>query len=161
MKLKFEYKIPTVNHYWGQSGHRKYITHDGNLFKALIQPIAIKEVSVDSMKNPLNTLIASNKELLSNVTKDNKKSVENRIIKEWKKTHEIMFSRLNPTLDNIECKIEVEFKRKGRDIDNFLKPLFDALEGILYQNDKQIFKLEITKCENTKKDYLVMYIDKI
>jgi len=36
---------------------------------------------------------------------------------------------------------------KRRDIDNILKALLDALQGLLYHNDNQIVHLEITKAE--------------
>ena len=49
-------------------------------------------------------------------------------------------------LDDVELIVVLYFgtKRKN-DIDNFGKILYDSLSGIVYQDDKQIQKLTITK----------------
>ena len=47
-----------------------------------------------------------------------------------------------------DCYIEIAlfFKdKRRRDIDNYNKLVLDALEGIVYEDDKQIQKLTITK----------------
>jgi len=45
---------------------------------------------------------------------------------------------------NLEINLLLGKKRK-MDVDNCLKPLLDAFEGILYDNDSQIYSLKITK----------------
>jgi len=47
-----------------------------------------------------------------------------------------------------DCALEVTlfFKdKRRRDVDNFNKIILDALEGVVYEDDKQIQKLTITK----------------
>lgn len=39
---------------------------------------------------------------------------------------------------NIVVCLRFFFKRRGRDIDNPIKPILDALQGVLYANDNQI-----------------------
>ena len=49
-----------------------------------------------------------------------------------------------PLEGNLSCKIEAYFKDKRRcDVGNLSKSLLDALQGILYENDKQITVLHI------------------
>jgi Holliday junction resolvase RusA-like endonuclease len=50
-----------------------------------------------------------------------------------------------PIQDEIGLSIYFYVNRKNRDIDNMLKPVLDALEGILYINDRQINKLFVYK----------------
>jgi len=45
----------------------------------------------------------------------------------------------------------MRYPRKGTDIDSSLKFVLDALNGICYLDDSQIFELEVTK-EYVKKD---------
>ena len=45
---------------------------------------------------------------------------------------------------SIDITFELKSSRK-RDIDNMLKSLIDSLEGILYDNDSQIFELRCRK----------------
>lgn len=45
----------------------------------------------------------------------------------------------------ISIKIEYFYKKRPKDIDNVLKALLDALEGILFENDSQIYELYIQK----------------
>jgi Holliday junction resolvase RusA-like endonuclease len=54
----------------------------------------------------------------------------------------------------ISLHIEYFFKKRPKDIDNILKALIDSLEGILFENDSQIYELYIKKekhCENLLK----------
>jgi len=49
---------------------------------------------------------------------------------------------------SIDCALEITlfFKdKRRRDVDNFNKIILDALEGVVYEDDKQIQKLTITK----------------
>jgi len=49
----------------------------------------------------------------------------------------------------VSIAIEYCYQKRPKDIDNILKALFDALEGILFQNDSQIYELYVRKrhCE--------------
>jgi len=52
---------------------------------------------------------------------------------------------LVPLEGPLEASIDVYPKTKREeDIDNRLKPLFDALEGILYENDSQLKQIHVT-----------------
>ncbi len=47
----------------------------------------------------------------------------------------------------IDADIRVTFKSKGkkRDLDNILKPIFDAMEGYLFEDDNQIDRISIAR----------------
>jgi crossover junction endodeoxyribonuclease RusA len=49
-------------------------------------------------------------------------------------------------VNDVELEVKLYFgDKRTRDIDNYGKILFDSLSGIVYQDDKQIQKLIITK----------------
>jgi Holliday junction resolvase RusA-like endonuclease len=50
-----------------------------------------------------------------------------------------------PLQGDISVRGVVYFKDHRRDLDNVLKPLLDALQGIAYRNDRQIVHLDFTK----------------
>ena len=47
----------------------------------------------------------------------------------------------------LHVKIQVNFQRRGRDIDNTLKPILDALRGVIFKDDSQVYKITILKTE--------------
>jgi len=53
----------------------------------------------------------------------------------------------------VSIAIEYCYQKRPKDIDNILKALFDALEGILFQNDSQIYELYVKK-RHCKKNLL-------
>jgi Holliday junction resolvase RusA-like endonuclease len=57
-----------------------------------------------------------------------------------------LFSRKIP----VKLSIEYFYKERGKDIDNILKALLDALEGILFENDAQIVELNVKKKKGEK-----------
>jgi len=78
---------------------------------------------------------------------------EGKDIKE-KYVREILtqYREREPTAERIEVEIDLFFgDKRTRDIDNFNKLILDALSGIVYEDDKQIQKLTITK--NYDKEY--------
>jgi Holliday junction resolvase RusA-like endonuclease len=46
---------------------------------------------------------------------------------------------------DVSLRCVVYFKDRRRDLDNVLKPLLDALNGIVYRDDRQVAHLEFTK----------------
>ena len=51
---------------------------------------------------------------------------------------------------------------RKRDIDNYLKVLLDAMKGILFQDDDQIFSMQVTKhigCESPKTSITITTTD--
>lgn len=59
--------------------------------------------------------------------------------------------RLPCKTSKVKMSINMRYPRKGTDIDSSLKFVLDALNGICYLDDSQIFELEVTK-EYVKKD---------
>ena len=57
----------------------------------------------------------------------------------------------------IFVNIYAEFKNKRRDIDGMLKPILDAFQGTLYENDCQVVQIFTTK-KNAEHDYLSITI---
>lgn len=56
-----------------------------------------------------------------------------------------------PMLDTpVQVQVTVKLFRphKGRDLDNCLKVLLDALQGYAYQNDNQIARLVVDRCDD-------------
>jgi len=60
----------------------------------------------------------------------------------------------------ITLAIRVSFKKKHRDIDNIVKPIQDALKGLIYEDDSQINTLEVIRIDNEKKDRLEIVVCK-
>lgn len=50
-----------------------------------------------------------------------------------------------PMDGDVSLRCVVYFKDRRRDLDNVLKPLLDALNGIVYRDDRQVAHLEFTK----------------
>ena len=50
-----------------------------------------------------------------------------------------------PLLGDVAVVATVYFRDRRRDLDNVLKPLLDALQGIAYANDRQIAHLDFRK----------------
>lgn len=48
-------------------------------------------------------------------------------------------------LDALGLDIEYFYKKHEKDIDSFIKPVLDALQGIVYSNDKQVKYLNVRK----------------
>ena len=51
----------------------------------------------------------------------------------------------------IKMSVNMRYPRKGTDIDSSLKFVLDALTGVCYEDDSQIFELHVTK-EYVKRD---------
>lgn len=58
------------------------------------------------------------------------------------------------------CDIDIQYKGRNPDIDNYLKPILDAMEGIVYHNDNQITRLIVDKTKS-KEDRVKISIDKL
>ena len=53
--------------------------------------------------------------------------------------------------NRLALDIELNFQRRGADLDNRIKPLFDALErATLFENDRQIDEFHVKRGENIK-----------
>lgn len=46
--------------------------------------------------------------------------------------------------------------RNFGDLDNRLKPLLDSLEGVLFENDRQIRKFEVVEAKKAQKDLTII-----
>ena len=70
------------------------------------------------------------------------------------------------TEEQIELEVLFVFdNNRANDLDNHLKSLLDAMEGVLYKNDKQIFKItcekyveDVCRIEITIKPYVKSYV---
>lgn len=56
-------------------------------------------------------------------------------------------AQLEPTVNQVEITMHVHLKDKRRDVDNCTKVLFDALQGHVYQNDRQIVAYHVYRHE--------------
>lgn len=50
-----------------------------------------------------------------------------------------------PLTDDLSLRGVVYFRDRRRDLDNVLKPLLDALQGVVYANDRQIAHIELRR----------------
>lgn len=53
----------------------------------------------------------------------------------------------------------VYFGDRRRDLDNVMKPLFDALEGVVYRNDRQIHEIHFRKALDRQNPRIEMEIE--
>ncbi len=61
---------------------------------------------------------------------------------------------------DVSMKIQLKFKdKRRRDIDNYNKLLLDALEGVIYVDDKQICDLEISKASDCIEDNVIIEVE--
>ena len=61
-------------------------------------------------------------------------------------------------------KVEYEFHFKGkrkRDVDNYIKPLQDCMEGILFDDDEQIDEINAKRFYHCEFDYIIVSIEKL
>jgi len=81
--------------------------------------------------------------------------------KEFKKllsTHASFFKK-RKTNGDVYLEIEVCLPdRRRRDVDNFLKPILDSLEGIVYEDDSQVRGLYIAKIFKRNQKYTVVRV---
>ena len=83
-------------------------------------------------------------------------------LKDFKKKMDDMFD----TFENVEklegkLSIDIVFEMKGsrkRDIDNMMKSLLDSLEGKVFENDNQIYEMNVKKFENCNEDKTIISI---
>lgn len=76
------------------------------------------------------------------------------------------FDDLDETIPLLEGKLKVTIQyhlpnRRNVDIDNFCKSMLDSVEGILYENDREIYELNLTKFLNTGSAKTIFKIEKI
>lgn len=58
--------------------------------------------------------------------------------------------------------LELVFKdKRERDIDNYCKSIFDSLNGILWEDDRQIYELHTTKRIGAGKDYFKIVVERL
>jgi len=66
--------------------------------------------------------------------------------RDWKEEVSLLARAQNPKLIEGDVRAEITFYlKRERDIQGSLKVLFDALEGIIYNNDKQIVDFRVFK----------------
>ena len=85
--------------------------------------------------------------------------------KEWKEmVHFLGFQLcIKPIKGKVKMRIRFYLKRE-RDVQGSLKLLFDALEGIVYNNDKQVYSYSVKKFldeESRKKPRIELKIEKL
>jgi Holliday junction resolvase RusA-like endonuclease len=60
------------------------------------------------------------------------------------------------TLGRIKLEIEFSFKDKRlRDLDNHMKAIIDAIKGILFEDDSEIFQLNCSKSIGTESKTII------
>ena len=98
------------------------------------------------------------------------RSFKNRVyksqrLKDFQKKMYDMFNSFK-NVEKLEGKLSIDivFEMKGsrkRDIDNMMKSLLDSLEGRIFENDNQIYEMNIKKFENCKADQTIISIKQI
>lgn len=64
--------------------------------------------------------------------------------------------------NNVKVKLDLYFSdNRRRDLDNYFKSIIDCFNGILYLDDKQIYKIEATKHTNAKENYFCIEIEEV
>lgn len=64
-----------------------------------------------------------------------------------------------PSSEKLSLQMKVYRKKSIGDIDNFNKLVFDALTGIVWKDDKQIYELQIEKLTDTKNPRIELIIN--
>lgn len=128
IKIEYEGNIPSVNHYWGYKANKR--TYNPSFAKVIQSHYTGKPV------------VNKSPSILKYVTQNGKtfKNVLGNIAK-------IQMNRYNIDIlrGQLEVEIDVTFTSRNRDIDNITKPILDSLQGIVYKNDNQIYRLLINK----------------
>jgi hypothetical protein len=65
-----------------------------------------------------------------------------------------------PTADDVEVHISEFSESATKDRDNMAKPILDAMQGIVYENDKQVKRLNVEWC-NIEGSYTVRYMSPV
>ena len=86
-------------------------------------------------------------------------------LKDFQKKMDEMFDSFE-NLGKLEGKlsIDVTFEMKGirkRDIDNMMKSLLDSLEGKVFENDSEIYEMNVKKFDNCNQDKTIISIKQI
>lgn len=63
-----------------------------------------------------------------------------------------------PLAGDVSIRCVVYFKDRRRDLDNVLKPLLDALNGVVYRDDRQVAHLEFTKALDARRPRVEMAV---
>ena len=98
------------------------------------------------------------------------RSFKNRVYKSQrlrdfeKKMEDIFDSFENVEILQGKLSIDVTFEMKGsrkRDLDNMMKSLLDSLEGKVFENDSEIYEMNVRKIANCKEDKTIISIKQI
>ena len=98
------------------------------------------------------------------------RAFKNRVYKSQRlKDFQKKMDEMLDTFENVEklegkLSIDVTFEMKGirkRDIDNMMKSLLDSLEGKVFENDNQIFEMNVRKIDNCKEDRTIISVKQI
>jgi len=70
--------------------------------------------------------------------------------------------KVKPTSEPVDLHLYWYCKKtcNGGDLDNRLKVVLDALEGIVYKNDKQVVRIRAEKIMNSSNDFVVIKVFK-
>ena len=70
--------------------------------------------------------------------------------------------KVQPTSEPVELHLYWYCKKacNGGDLDNRLKVVLDALEGIIYKNDKQVVRISAEKIMGAKRDFAKIAVSK-
>lgn len=63
-----------------------------------------------------------------------------------------------PLTDDVTLNIFLYLDSKRPDIDSYLKLLLDALDGIAYENDRQVIELSVIKMHDPKEPRIVIQV---
>ena len=78
-------------------------------------------------------------------------------LRQYEEQMKVFFADDSDPIQRLEGRLQltVKFSFKGhrkRDLDNLLKPLLDSLEGVLFENDNQLFEIRASKEYGAQQD---------
>lgn len=59
--------------------------------------------------------------------------------------------------ERLEVSLRFEVQNINRDLDNMIKATLDSLQGIVFRNDKQVFKIQCEKVQS-KENYETLFV---
>jgi Holliday junction resolvase RusA-like endonuclease len=82
--------------------------------------------------------------------------------KEWREFVQYHLIKYKPITNRLKVSYEFHFKGiRKLDVDNYIKPLQDTLEGFIYVNDEQIDEINAKKFYKATHDHVIIEIEKL
>lgn len=93
--------------------------------------------------------IARGRNILSNKYRDAKEAMQWEAKSQWQG---------EPLTDDVTLNVYLHLDTKRPDIDGYLKIILDSLDGIAYEDDRQVHELSVIKLHNKKHPHIEVQV---